>query len=316
MQAIQDMKEPLYRKKTGNLPNFLLVGAAKSGTTTLSYYLQQHPDIYMSPMKEPRFFSAASVPQELEGRGDRWSETTRIRKFDQYLRLFRNAGDEKCLGEASAEYLFYYQDVIPRVFDLLGDIPIIIILRNPVQRAFSAYKHLVRDYREDLDFDSALQREEEIGNRDFEFLWYYQQGGIYSPAVKAYLDSFSRVKIIIHESLKKAPLDTVREMYRFLEVDEAFTPRTAALNSSGIPQNPVLRRLLKPSQWNALVYRGLALAGLPDTILSSGLSLVGGKNRYHPSIPERSKQYLINYYREEVIRLEQLLGLELQHWLQ
>ena len=143
------------------LPNFLLVGAAKCGTSSLHKYLDQHPEIFMSKHKEPRFISSQATPFPLNGPGDHKVEAWYVKNYDDYEKLFEGAGEYPAVGESSADTLYFYKGTIPVIKKYLGDPKIVIMLRNPVKRAFSAYQHLVRDLREDLSFEEGLEREPE-----------------------------------------------------------------------------------------------------------------------------------------------------------
>ena len=114
------------------LPNFLIVGAAKSGTTSLYRYLQQHPDIFMSQKKEPKFFSSQFLKFPFVGPGDQNMELSICKTFDKYESLFKYADNIKAVGEASADNLYYYTHAIPLIKKYLGNVKILIILRNPI----------------------------------------------------------------------------------------------------------------------------------------------------------------------------------------
>src|SRR3954462_1224231 len=127
--------EPPIRK-----PNFLIVGAAKSGTTSLFEYLRGHPDVFMPDVKEASYFAGAGVKNEAD-----------------YLALFREAGPARAVGEASGAYL-YLPDTARAIHDLLGPrVRIIVILRNPIDMAYSLWGHMVREGGEQLGFFDALE---------------------------------------------------------------------------------------------------------------------------------------------------------------
>src|SRR3712207_6354190 len=136
------------------MPNFLIIGAMKSGTTALYYYLEQHPEIYMSPVKEPNFFSS----QEQENAADA------VTDIGTYQHLFRGVSGEKAIGEASHSYL-YEPGAAAEIRRYLPEAKLIAILRNPIDRAYSHFLHMVRSGTEPLDdFAQALQ-EEVVGIR-------------------------------------------------------------------------------------------------------------------------------------------------------
>jgi len=147
-------------------PNFIVVGAAKSGTTSLFHYLNQHPDVFIPDKKECRFFS--QMPGGFKGPGDEHVNETIIRTYSEYLELFKEAKSETALGDVSPDYMFYYQNSIKNIKETLGQVKIIIVLRNPVFRAFSQYMHFRRDGRENLSFEEALTQEESRQNQGWE----------------------------------------------------------------------------------------------------------------------------------------------------
>ena len=130
------------------MPNFLIIGAMKSGTTALYYYLEQHPQVYMSPVKEPNFFCS-----EENSDGD---FATRL---GAYQDLFRDVSGEKAIGEASHCYL-YEPEAAARIQEYITDAKLIAVLRDPVDRAYSHFLHMVRNGSEPLtDFALALREE-------------------------------------------------------------------------------------------------------------------------------------------------------------
>src|ERR1700753_3266246 len=136
------------------LPNFLIVGAAKSGTTSLFHYLKQHPDIFLPEFKEPHFFVSALVKNKVYS----W-----IEEKQEYENLFAGASAYHKRGEASVTYLYYYKIAIPNILSLLGrSTKIIVILRNPVERALSAYNYTYKNNPSENNpsFEKALEFEQ------------------------------------------------------------------------------------------------------------------------------------------------------------
>src|SRR5688572_27472269 len=128
------------------LPDFLVVGAAKAGTISLYHYLAQHPDVFMSPVNECNFFAleTANWDREYLGPVDRfYIDQHCVRNLDAYHRLFEAARAGSVIGECSPLYLF--SDVAPaRIHAHIPNAKIIVILRQPIDRAFSNYQHLRR----------------------------------------------------------------------------------------------------------------------------------------------------------------------------
>src|SRR5919202_6537946 len=218
------------------MPNFFIIGAMKSGTTALYYYLEQHPEIYMSPVKEPNFFCS----QERKNGAD---AVTDIRT---YQHLFRGVSDEKAIGEASHSYL-YDPRAVAEIRRYLPQATLIAILRNPVDRAYSHFLHMVRSGTEPLDDFAQALREEEAGiNKERTFQDYIGRG-LYYNQLKRYFETFPReqVRVYLYEDLSGAPITTAQDAFRFLKVDDSFVPDVSLRrNVSGYPKYKTLDGLL------------------------------------------------------------------------
>jgi len=176
---------------TEKKPNFLIVGSARAGTTSLYNYLSQHPEVYFGA-KEPKFFSSQVIKFPLNGPGDEEMEKKiYIKDFQNYKKLFSKVLSEKAIGEASADTLYYHKQTIPLIKKYLGNPKIIIMLRNPIDRAFSAHSTLALAKRETLTFSQALEQENKRIKDNWEFIWHYKKTGLYFKQVKDFLENFS-----------------------------------------------------------------------------------------------------------------------------
>lgn len=240
-----------------NLPKFLIVGAAKSGTTTLYHFLKQHPEIFMPTRKEPRFFVRELVGQlnKENPLAEKFLKGTKT-KFDNYSNLFKNKKDEKTWGEASTAYLYNYKIAIPEIKRYLGsDVKIIIILRNPINRAYSSYYHLLRVGAEKGTFEECLEKEEYRKNNNWiQTLFMLKTAGLYYEQVKAYMDNFKNIRIYLTDDLKEDPKSLVQDMYSFLGVDSSFTPNLdRKFNQGMITTNPIVSFILRISYRNKVL---------------------------------------------------------------
>jgi len=298
------------------LPNFLIVGMAKCGTTSLCQYLSQHPDIFIPQKKEPRFITSQIMRFPMNGPRDHEVESWYVKNYEDYVELFREA-HQPVIGEASADTLYYYKDTIPVIKRYFGDPKIIIILRNPVKRAFSAYQHLRRDDRESLSFEEGLEEEDKRIRENWELIYYYKHAGLYAKPVKAFLDSFSNVLVLLNEDLQKYPIDTLRRTFRFLNVN-VDQPIDASFryNQSGIPRFPALHRFL--FEENPLkrrlrpVLRTLAPSHSLRTKINTALI---AKNLEKIQMARPTENMLKDYFRDDIIELEKIAGLSLKRWL-
>jgi len=299
------------------LPNFLLVGAAKCGTTSIASALSKHPDVYMSPIKEPKFFTAQFLTFPLRGPGDPFVENFTIKSFDAYLQLFRRVKNERAIGDASADNLYFYKKVIPLIKRRLGDIKIIIVLRNPVERAFSAYKNLLRDSRETLSFEDALMREGERRRQGYEYLWRYLDVGFYYHQVKAYMEGFSAVKVLILEHFRNGSADIFSEIFAFLDVEPSFTPRrNNHLNLSGKPRFRWAQRPFNPTGFKGKAYKRLATNGFDLDKLMRWVEPIRSANIEPIKMNPRTRQRLYNAYEADMKKLANLLQTDLTDWFQ
>lgn len=299
------------------LPNFLIVGAAKAGTTAIASYLAQHPQVYMSPIKEPKFISSHFVKFPLRGPGDDFVEGFTVKRFGEYRGLFRRAYRERAVGEASVENLYFYRRAIPVIKRVLGDVKIIIVLRNPVERAFSAYKMMVRDGREALSFEEALREEPERMRSNWEYLWFYQDVGRYYHQVKAYLHAFSNVRVFLFEDFRRDAPVFMRSVYRFLGVDENFAPRIdLRFNSSGRFRNAFYRFLFRATAFKGMLYKFLSLNGVPDSVILGVIEGIRDGELEPIAAEPEAREMLRKAYRDDILKLQKLLGRDLSHWLE
>ena len=201
------------------LPNFLIAGVSRCGTTSLYNYLKQHPEVSFPDLKEPRYFSSYNLRFPQAGPGDFSVDKKLIKSFDNYENLYSTL-ENKFVGDASSEYLYNYKSSIPEIKKRLGDIPVIIILRNPIERSYSAYNNLVRDNREINSFKEALKLESTRINEGFDEMWHYTSVSKYFEPVKAFKAEFSKIKIIIFEHFENHEKQTLQDIIEFLGVQQ------------------------------------------------------------------------------------------------
>lgn len=294
------------------LPNFLIAGASKSGTSSVYHYLKQHPDIFLSEIqKEGRYFS--QMRGNFNGPGDRHIDDSIPRNLNGYQKLFEGYNNEKAVGDISPEYLYFYEESIPLIKKTLGEeVKIILILRSPIERAFSGYTHFKRDKRETLSFEEALQKEEERKQNNWIWAWQYKNSGLYFEQVKAYLDSFKNVQIILFDDLKKDANKTLAEICRFIGVSDDFEFDTSyKYNVSGDPKSAVLYKLETS--------RGLInfiKKFIPKKLVAKlKKNLTGEKQMVKAEMSQESRQQLVDFFRSDILKLQDLLKRDLSNWL-
>ena len=266
-------------------PNFFIVGAPKAGTTSLYNYLRRTPGVYMSPMKEPRYFTAID-PIEV-------TAMPPVRAKAEYLRLFQGAKDAVAIGEASVTYL-RDPETPRRIQEAVPGARIIMLLRDPVERAFSDYLMHVREGWQTLSFQEALRTD------------LYLEKGFYAEQVKRYLDIFGpeRVKIIIFEEFVQDTKGAISDVLKFLGVN-GQPPLSVgeAHNAFAMPRVRWAYRLIR-NRWARRAARALIPA--PLRMLVKGRVLL--KKVSKPAMPQEAGKFLEELYRDDVRRLEEILG--------
>ena len=298
------------------LPNFLIIGTAKAGTTAIYEYIKQHPQVFMSPTKEPHFFTFEG--ENLDFGGPRDQEIlapTVVTDFGHYKSLFAQAQNEIALGEVSTSYL-YSPEAPERIKKYLPYVKLIIVLRNPIDRAYSSFLHMVREGREPCtNFRQALDQEQWRIQNNWEPLWHYKEMGLYYHQLCRYLESFdnSKIKICFFSDFKSNSVKFIRDLCKFLEISEDFTPDVSLKhNVSGLPKNQVLHSFLQ----NPSAIKSLSRLFLPQAIRQSVRVAVLNKNlSKSPDMSITTRSYLAEYYQDDVSSLQELTKTDLSNWL-
>ena len=292
------------------LPNFLIIGASKCGTTALYYYLKQHPEISFASLKEPKYFSSINAEFPHNGIGDISVDKHAIKSLEEYKTLFSSI-ENKRVGDASPDTIFFHNTTTHQIKEDLGDIPIIIMLREPVKRAFSAFMYLKRDSREKLNFRDGLLAEAERLNNNWDFIWGYKKCGIYHDQVKAFMDNFSNVKIVLQEDLRNETTAVLKDIYSFLAVDATFkTDVSISHNESGIPNNPLSKFLLSRNNIISTVIREIMKKLIPRNLLEKAAS----KSLEKVAILDDDAENLKTYFYDDICKLEKLINKDLSFW--
>ena len=299
------------------LPNTFIIGAAKSGTTSLYDYLQQHPDVFMSPVKEPRYFAYVDDPPAMVGPGDRASNEAAgaVYTLSDYADLFVGTENASAVGEASVNYL--YSETAPRrIHERLPDVHLIAILRNPIDRAFSHYLHLVRSGREEIrDFRQALAAEPERRRKGWEWSWHYTQMGRYHEQLKRYLQHFDRdqISVYLFDDFRADNVAVAQDIFGTLGVDDRFVPDTSARHEkTGVPKLERFQQfLLNPDH----PLRRASRYVITEEVRERLLRLLKNLNLAKPDLPADVRAELADVFADDIRRLQSLLGRDLSHWL-
>lgn len=293
------------------LPNFLIIGAAKAGSTSLYNYLKQHPQIFMSSVKEPRYFASEYYTTYFK-KSYRHSYSQDGMSRQDYEALFDNVRDEIAIGEASTEYLFF-QKSAERISGVIPNAKIIAILRNPADRAFSAYCYHLRDGRETLPFKEALEKESLRIAQRWQAGWFYKAGGTYYEQLKRYYRHFDaqNIKVILWEDLNEDPQAVCSEVFDFLGVDSQFSPDLSRSNQSLLPKSAFLNRLIFKNSALKKPLKHLFPSFLYEVLTEPiKKKFYTSKKKMNPEV----KQKMVEFYRDDVSKLESLLDINLTAW--
>lgn len=298
-----------------NVPDFLIIGAARSGTTALCNSLQQHPQIYFSPLKEPHFLAFCGQPMNFAGPGDDvLMNSVTVTDFEEYRRLFDGVRKETAVGEGSVSTLYYPQPAIENIRQYTPDARLIVLLRNPIQRAYSSFLYMTAHGYEPLaDFEQALDQEQRRIDDNWHHIWHYTKLGFYTQQVSAFREAFGpdRVKVLLFEDIKSDAQGAMQELYSYLDVDPEFTADTSVeVNRSGVPRSRVLQHVLyRVNERQKLKQMVKAVVPLRTR------EWVRRVNLTRPEMPASARERLHEVFRDEIGSLQQLLNRDLSRWL-
>ncbi len=312
------------------LPNFFIVGTGKAGTTSLYSYLRQHPEIYMSPVKEPGYFASEiraealsrpllrhvglqsrELPKVLNDGGTYKPYGWIAAEWEDYERLFQAAADQTAIGEASAAYL-WSATAAGNIHARLPGARIIMILRDPAERAFSQYLHLLSVGLTGATFRQHLEACARGGERKLSATYPFLEIGLYYEQVRRFLDLFPRgqIRIYWYEEAWREPATLLADVFRFLNVDDTFRPDLSRqAHQRRAPRFVDLHYLLKRS---GLWYPAKAL--IPTSVRSL-LKKFAFRRGHSLTMDPADRQYLVDYYRDDIRRLSTLLDRDLTSWL-
>jgi hypothetical protein len=271
------------------LPNFLVIGAMKGGTSSLYRYLREHPQVFMPSVKEPLFFSS------------NWN-----RGLEWYERLFDKAGQAIAIGEASTEYTSYpHQSEVPmRIAKTLPEVRFVYILRHPVERMMSEYHYnLVRGLERDPSADRAL-----LGDST------YCNVSCYAMQIEQYLEYFSRDQLLLvkSEDLKSERVQTLRRVYEFLGVDSSWQPANLSEEyQTSSKKRP--RRAVDHALRMIPGYRRVASVA-PMSLKRVKYRMTTRKAPPKPALSDGARRELEDRLRVDVRRLRQYMGDDFDAW--
>ena len=281
-------------------PNFFIVGGSKCGTTNISYYLNLHPKIFFSELNEPYYFCQWDVPEKYE-------RDSMITDMGRYMDLFKNVTSETIVGEASSPYLSCPHAAM-EIKKAFPNSKILISIRNPIERAHSAYFSYQFMHPTNQSFLEMIKEHEKLINNRIFYIDSILESGFYKKNIVRFQEAFgeNNVKIIIFEEYIKNIQSSILSILNFLGLDEDIHLDEQPKGSYRIPKNSISKILL-----NNKNFRKLSTFLIPTVMrqkLGDKYFLKQGKK---PEMLKSERDYLKELYKNEVIELEKFLGKKL-----
>ena len=295
------------------LPHFIVIGAGRSGTTSLHHCLKQHPDVYMCPHKSPNYFVSQEEQPSREGPRVRAMARQWVSDRKEYERLFDGARGIKIRGEVSPVYL-QATSAPGAIHDACPDAKLIAVLRNPIDRAYAHFLGRRRDGLEGRrDFSEVVKEELADPLPDDVAFGSYLGCGRYHHFLQGYYERFApeRIKVFLFDALQNDMQGLMAEVYEFLEVDTGFVPDTAYRhNRSGEIENPVVRQI-----WTRSAPLRTFLRPLWPEFVRDAVHPLRSVALVKPELDAAIRTRLVSVFREDVNQLQNLIGRDLSHWL-
>ncbi|MGD0311811.1 MAG: sulfotransferase [Acidimicrobiales bacterium] len=299
------------------LPDFFVLGSPKAGTTALHSALAEHPQLYMSPVKEPKYFLCDGRPPPQEGGpGDAHSYREWVWSRPEYEKLFAAAPSGALLGESTPFYLADFA-AHRRIHAAVPEARLIVVLRDPVDRAYSNWAHLWADGLETIDdFVAACAEEPRRRQEGWAPIWRYLETGLYGSQLQHLFSVFPReqVHIVRYLSLVEEPAATLDRVCRFLGVDEGIISEVPARNVGGYVPPTLYTRTLRS------VFRHGASLGRhfpPQVWRKASLPLqwlIQRTPQHRPELLESERAELVDYFAEDIDIVERETGWNLDPW--
>lgn len=305
--------------------DFFIIGAAKAGTTSLYNYLQEHPDIYFSPVKEPNYFATdininqfseiyrkntfLDLERYFKQKPLQFLQLTYVRKASQYEQLFHQMKSEKIAGEASTSYMVS-AEAAQNIYHHNPEAKIIAVLRNPAERAFShylmalRYGHVKGPFRKVLEKDMK-QHEKGIGISEM-----FIEFGQYATQLRRYFSWFPerQIKVILFDELEGHTNMVVQDVLKFLEMKPIDIKADEQFNASKIPSYPRLNKLITELGIKSILkysFDKRRLEWLKKIMMTSGDNKI---------LSKADRSFLSEVYKEEIESLSEMIGRDLTHW--
>ncbi|MEQ8822380.1 MAG: sulfotransferase domain-containing protein [Sumerlaeia bacterium] len=287
------------------LPNFIMVGAPKCGTTAMFRYLSAHPEVFMSDPKEPMYFNYM-------GDGSGSDEATYVTNWTEYRNLFSGAAGKAAIGEASTWYL-YSPAAAKRIHDRLPDAKIIAFLRQPVDRAWSLYNFNIQRRKGELaTFEEELAREPEFVEKRSSWERHYLGFGRYGEQLERYYTLFPRenIRVYLMDEIQADSVAVARDLLQFIGVDPSFAKDAVkGANVTFVPKNKAIHKFFGNQGLRALTAKIL-----PEAIKRRIRKVERDNMTRPPKLDPALREKLTRPFHDDFRKIEELTGKDLSAW--
>ena len=297
--------------KEAIVPNTFLIGAQKSATTSFYNWIAQHPDICgPESIKDVGFF----LDDRLYNKGLSFLSKAYKSHYNQ----------QKIILHSNVNYI-YFEEALKKIHSLGSDTKFVLILRNPVERAISAYYFFKQRGLEEREMTQAFMEEETLkdsGSLQELCDFTYKEHGLYAKQINQFYKYFDKDKLLVlfFEDLKNEPFKELSKAFKFLGIDDSFKPNLNHENKTGVPSSKVVQKLIHGENRikKALVHNVLDMLVSLETKnkikKSIGERFMKESNSMKKDTPENFKKELYSYYMSEIENLEELLQRDLSEW--
>jgi hypothetical protein len=305
------MPSPMGPGASHRLPTFLIIGAAKSGTSSLFSYLKQHPQIGMCTRKEPGFFAFDNrpYPYRLPRTPISRAKGT-ITSLARYQALYAHTRPDQARGEASHLYLTFAAEASASIKRHVPQAKLVVVLRQPADRAYSHYLMQRGRGLEPLSFGAAIAAEPARRAQGWDPDWWYSEVGRYGAQLATYRRHFplEQMRVVLYEDLVRDPRAVLASIFAFIGVDPTFEPDTSARrNVSYWARLPALQRFLLHLMRLRKVHLGV--------VYDTAWRMTAWNRILAPPIPPADRQAVTSHLRQDILALQELIDRDLGHWL-
>lgn len=293
------------------LLDFAVVGAAKSGTSSLCSLMDAHSRVHVLEPKDGHYALSVLGRGEYTGPGDHvLNENIRV-SGRAYAEQLQEADSRTRVGDASVFYMTDRRLLEALSEELRADAPVIAVLRRPDARAYSAYMHRVREGLEEGTFEEGLAKEQQRVDAGWEPIWWYRRLGRYAQQVADLFEVFGRdrVHVVLLEDLSSDPRGALQDVYDALGL-EWEDVELHQDNASGVPRSRALQAFLY--EQNAIKTLGSKI--IPRPLWHRVRRWIQRRNLQRVPVTAEDRTDLVEYYRADIERLQELLGRDLSAW--